>query len=84
LTLCIHKLCIYGFNQLKIENTWGKEKKNSRKFFGNLSLPHRSKYLHSIYIASVFKAIYKTFIGEGTGTPLQYSCLENPMDGGVW
>ena len=21
--------------------------------------------------------------GEGTGTPLQYSCLENPMDGGV-
>ena len=22
--------------------------------------------------------------GEGTGTPLQYSCLENPMDGGVW
>ena len=22
--------------------------------------------------------------GEGNGTPLQYSCLENPMDGGVW
>ena len=22
--------------------------------------------------------------GEGTGTPLQYSCLENPMDGGAW
>ena len=21
-------------------------------------------------------------IGEGNGTPLQYSCLENPMDGG--
>ena len=21
--------------------------------------------------------------GEGNGTPLQYSCLENPMDGGV-
>ena len=24
------------------------------------------------------------FIREGNGTPLQYSCLENPMDGGAW
>ena len=22
--------------------------------------------------------------GEGNGTPLQYSCLENPMRGGAW
>ena len=22
--------------------------------------------------------------GEGDGTPLQYSCIENPMDGGAW
>ena len=22
--------------------------------------------------------------GEGNGTPLQYSCLENPLDGGAW
>ena len=22
--------------------------------------------------------------GEGDGTPLQYSCLENPKDGGAW
>ena len=22
--------------------------------------------------------------GEGNGTPLQYVCLENPMDGGAW
>ena len=22
--------------------------------------------------------------GEGNGNPLQYSCLENPMDGGPW
>ena len=21
---------------------------------------------------------------ESNGTPLQYSCLENPMDGGAW
>ena len=23
-------------------------------------------------------------VGEGNGTPLQHSCLENPMDGGAW
>ena len=23
-------------------------------------------------------------VGEGNGTPLQYSCLENPMDGGAY
>ena len=23
-------------------------------------------------------------LGEGDGTQLQYSCLENPMDGGDW
>ena len=23
-------------------------------------------------------------VGEGNGTPLQYSCLENPLDGGAW
>ena len=25
-----------------------------------------------------------TSSGEGNGNPLQYSCLENPMDGGAW
>ena len=25
-----------------------------------------------------------TSLGEGNGNPLQYSCLENPMDRGVW
>ena len=24
------------------------------------------------------------FSGERNGNPLQYSCLENPMDGGAW
>ena len=24
------------------------------------------------------------FSGEGNGNPLQYSCLENPMDRGAW
>ena len=32
---------------------------------------------------SVLQRCYAS-IGEGNGTPLQYSCLENPMDGGAW
>ena len=26
----------------------------------------------------------KRSVGEGDGNPLQYSCLENPMDKGAW
>ena len=29
-------------------------------------------------------AACSTINGEGSGIPLQYSCLENPMDGGAW
>ena len=28
--------------------------------------------------------VLNTGCGEGNGTPLQFSCLENPMDGGAW
>ena len=30
------------------------------------------------------KRVSRCQAGEGNGTPLQYSCLENPMDGGAW
>ena len=36
-----------------------------------------------IYIYIYIYIMY-VYIGEGDGTPLQYSCLENPMDGGAW
>ena len=29
-------------------------------------------------------ALSQPVSGEGNGTPLQYSCLENPMDRGAW
>ena len=35
-----------------------------------------------IYIY-IYIYIYVSF-GEGNGTPLQHSCLKNPMDGGAW
>ena len=37
--------------------------------------------------SSTLREIYRRLLlsnGEGDGTPLQSSCLENPMDGGAW
>ena len=38
---------------------------------------------HLLYIYRVYTTL-GIYFGEGNGTPLQYSCLENPMDGGAW
>ena len=37
-------------------------------------------------LLDVYLIIYSFIFGarEGNGTPFQYSCLENPMNGGVW
>ena len=31
-----------------------------------------------------FLVTIRGFFGEGNGTPLQCSCLEDPRDGGAW
>ena len=43
--------------------------------------------VHLLSIYADYKRIYRDLEGdggEGNGTLLQYSCLENPMDGGAW
>ena len=35
-------------------------------------------------MALLFNMLSSFVIGEGSGTPLQYSCMENPMYGGAW
>ena len=37
-----------------------------------------------ILFCCIFFYMPKCFIAEGNGNPLQYSCLENPMEGGAW
>ena len=40
-----------------------------------------------ILIILIISDIYRYLVyvnGEGNGTPLPYSCLENPMDRGAW
>ena len=51
-----------------------------------LGLPHNSAGEESACDAGDLGLIPGSGIspGEGNGNPLQYSCLENPMDGGAW
>ena len=58
-----------------------------RQMLYHLSPQGSPKYL--IIVPSYLKntLIYQLLVpslGEGNSTPLQYSCLENPMDGGAW
>ena len=46
-------------------------------------------YYQVVLILAILNGMPKKILlswigGEGNGTPLQYSCLENPMDGGAW
>ena len=43
---------------------------------GSLGVVYTTERLHFHFSLSC--------IGEGNGNPLQYSCLENPRDGGAW
>ena len=46
----------------------------------NLLILYSKSKIKKLFFNTDSKLIY----GEGNGTPLQYSCLENPMDGGPW
>ena len=45
--------------------------------FASILMPNFRKDLNKLKNTSLTT-------GEGNGNPLQYSCLENPMDGGAW
>ena len=57
-----------------------KKKKNKKKIVTGLL--HFPWLLVSESLNCLFPS--RTKDGEGNGNPLQYSCLENPMDGGAW
>ena len=40
--------------------------------------------LHSSFPLAIYFTHGSVYIREGNGTPLRYTCLENPMDGGAW
>ena len=48
-------------------------------YTGLKQMDHQNKlHLFLLYVGTI------NYYGEGNGTPLQYSCLENPMDEGAW
>jgi len=54
--------------------------------YGTLKFPDSSHSKASAYNVGDLGSIPGSgrSSGEGDGTPLQYSCLENPMDRGAW
>ena len=60
--------------EMQIKTMRKKKKSHNETFTSHLSERPSSK----------FKTQQLDSAGEGNGTPLQYSCLENPMDGGAW
>ena len=51
---------------------------------GKMKMKTAMKYYYtSIKMAKIKRSVIRS-VGEGNGTPLQYSCLESPMDGGAW
>ena len=48
---------------------------------GRLSLPQSNCSLQQV---SAYLRLPRVMNGEGDGTPLQCSCLENPRDRGAW
>ena len=48
------------------------------------SLPSEPPRKPHISLNNTFNAVSLSFLGEGNGSPLQYSCLENSTDRGAW
>ena len=53
-------------------------------FFFNLLMWYSTLIDFQISNQPCISGINPTWLWEGSGSPLQYSCLENPMDGGAW
>ena len=63
----------HGRRSLIGYSPWGRKKSDT------------TERLHSPPVVSDFTSLTSYIItGEGNGNPLQYSCLENPMDRGAW
>ena len=58
---------------------WGKKKGPERA-----EQSYKASLFFSFFLSFFFFADACTMTGEANGNPLQYFCLENPMDRGAW
>ena len=77
-------------NDLKARKSylWKKKKRPPLPFWRVTVSLHCISILHHTGRTSIYKMItdldcYSMIYREGNGTPLQHSCLENPMEGGA-
>ena len=63
---------------LSEQTTTNRQRKINGFYFQSSKLSRRIWPYHQI------ATLFFSFLKEGNGTPLQSSCLENPMDGGAW
>ena len=75
---CVHKLIYYCF-VLELPSCQKETLLNAK-----IEIEHLSIFC-KISQSNIIAFCMCVFVcGEGNGTPLQYSCLENPMDGRAW
>ena len=65
-----------------------------QNFIGFENFTLLANYMHTFFCFDIIWDCFQKYYnicttiymvhGEGSGTPLQYSCLENPMDRGAW
>ena len=73
-------MCFFFFNQDFMNLTW-----IIREIICSLKHLFKIPFLSSLrYRKKLVLKGTQNESREGNGTPLQYSCLENPMDGGAW
>ena len=77
-----------SFTRLSLLESHGGTKGNIKRLLPIClcSFPHLSILRAKIIIINLESIKFSIYmqVGEGNGNPLQYSCLENPMDGGAW
>ena len=71
----LHSICQQSWKTQQWPQDW------ERSVFNPISMKGNAKECSNYRTIAL---ISHASNGEGSGTPLQYSCLENPMDGGAW
>ena len=70
------KLDIVGLPYSQLPHPWIQPTTDQKYLKKNFQKVPRKQNLNFLYVDSYFR--------EGNSTPLQHSCLENPMDRGAW
>ena len=70
-----------------LSRQWECQLKSLLGFHCRVDSPHGLALLPLLLCPTLSHAVWiplDSLVREGNGNPLQYSCLENPMDGGAW